>query len=63
MLVKPYAVFLFIPFIYWVIANHGFGSLQKTHVLHAPVIAIIPLLLWRHHASLTLKVFFTLPGF
>lgn len=52
MLVKPYAVFLFIPFIYWVIANHGFSVFKKPMFYLAPVISIVPLLLWRHHASL-----------
>ena len=52
MLVKPYAIFLFIPFIYWVIANHGLRSLKIPMFYIAPVIAITPLLLWRYHASL-----------
>lgn len=52
MLVKPYAVFLFIPFIFWVFANHGFASFRKPMFYIAPVIAIIPLLLWRYHVYL-----------
>jgi len=52
LLVKPYAVFLFIPFIYWVIVNHGFSLFKKPMFYLAPIISVIPLLLWRHHASL-----------
>jgi 4-amino-4-deoxy-L-arabinose transferase-like glycosyltransferase len=52
MLVKPYAVFLFIPFIYWVIANHGWSAFKKPMFYLAPILSVIPLLLWRHHASL-----------
>ncbi len=52
LLVKPYAIFLFIPFIYWVIANHGFSLFKKPMFYLSPLISVIPLLLWRHHASL-----------
>jgi len=52
MLVKPYAVFLFIPFIYWVMANHGLSAFKKPMFYIAPILSIAPLLLWRYHLSL-----------
>ncbi len=52
MLVKPYAIFLFIPFIYWVFANHGFNAFKKPIFYLAPVLSLIPLFLWRYHISL-----------
>lgn len=51
MLVKPYAVFLYIPFIFWVFANHGWSAFKKPMFYIAPVLAVVPLLLWRYHAS------------
>lgn len=52
MLVKPYSIFLFIPFIYWVFANHGLGAFKKPMFYIVPVISLIPLILWRYHVSL-----------
>ena len=52
MLVKPYSIFLFIPFIYWVLVSHGLASFTKPMFYLAPVLSIIPLLLWRYHISL-----------
>lgn len=52
MLVKPYAIFLFIPFIYWIFANHGLNSFRKIIFYIAPILALIPLSLWRYHIYL-----------
>lgn len=52
LLVKPYAIFLLIPFVYWVIANHGFRAFTKPMFYIAPVISVVPLILWRYHCSL-----------
>ncbi len=51
MLVKPYSVFLFIPFIFWVFASHGLSAFKKPMFYIAPILSIIPLLLWRYHVS------------
>ena len=51
MLVKPYAVFLYIPFIFWAVANHGWSTFRKPMFYIAPVLSAIPLLLWRYHAE------------
>lgn len=52
MLVKPYAIFLFIPFTYWVYANHGLGSFKKFVFYLFPVLALAPIVLWRYHIYL-----------
>lgn len=51
-LIKPYAVFMAIPMIYWVIRNRGLEIFRhKTTYLYA-LGAILPLVLWRYHLSL-----------
>lgn len=52
MLVKPYAIFLYLPFIYWVLVNHGLATFKKPLFYLSPILAVIPLLLWRYHISL-----------
>ncbi len=52
MLVKPYAIFLYIPFVYWVFANHGLQAFKKPMFYIAPILSLIPLALWRYHIYL-----------
>jgi hypothetical protein len=52
MLVKPYAIFLFIPFVYWVFASHGLNAFKKPMFYIAPILSLIPLALWRYHIYL-----------
>jgi hypothetical protein len=51
MLVKPYAIFLYIPFSYWVLATYGFSAFKKPMFYIAPIISLVPLILWRYHIS------------
>lgn len=51
-LVKPYAIFISIPMIYWIIRNHGLKVLHTKSIYLYAVIGILPLLLWRYHLSL-----------
>lgn len=51
-LIKPYAIFMLIPMVYWVIRNHGLKDLRLISTYLYAVLAIAPLLLWRYHLSL-----------
>lgn len=48
-LVKPYAVFIFIPILYWLLRERGFSILKDARYYLLAIIAITPLLLWRYH--------------
>lgn len=51
-LVKPYAIFMIIPMIYWVIRNRGLEVFRHKSTYLYALGAIIPLVLWRYHLSL-----------
>jgi 4-amino-4-deoxy-L-arabinose transferase-like glycosyltransferase len=51
-LIKPYAVFMTIPIIYWVLRSRGLSVLREPSTYIYPLVAITPLLLWRYHLSL-----------
>lgn len=51
-LVKPYAVFMAIPMIYWVIRNRGLEIFRHINTYLLALGAILPLVLWRYHLSL-----------
>lgn len=51
-LVKPYAIFMLIPMVYWVIRNRGLRDLLSFWTYVYLILAITPLLLWRYHLSL-----------
>lgn len=51
-LIKPYAIFMAIPMIYWVLVNHGTKVFRQTSTYIYITVAILPLLLWRYHLSL-----------
>lgn len=51
-LIKPYAIFMLIPMVYWIIRNHGLKDLRLVSTYFYLALAITPLLLWRYHLSL-----------
>jgi 4-amino-4-deoxy-L-arabinose transferase-like glycosyltransferase len=51
-LVKPYALFMAIPMLYWLYRNHGLTLFRHRPNYLYLALAIIPLLLWRYHLSL-----------
>jgi hypothetical protein len=51
-LVKPYAIFIAVPMIYWIARNHGTKIFRTPATYLYLVIGILPLLLWRYHLSL-----------
>lgn len=51
-LVKPYAVFMAIPILYWILVNHGFKALLKPRSYLLLFISLTPLILWRYHMYL-----------
>lgn len=49
MLVKPYAVFVALPMIYWAFANQGLKIFKNKQAYLIILLAFIPVLLWRYH--------------
>ncbi len=52
MLVKPYAIFLYIPLFYLLIEKKGYSSLKNKKNLFLLFFPLLPLVLWRFHAYL-----------
>ncbi|MFH1244050.1 MAG: glycosyltransferase family 39 protein [bacterium] len=51
-LVKPYAIFMALPMVYWVIRNRGLEVFRHISTYLLVLGAILPLVLWRYHLSL-----------
>lgn len=51
-LVKPYAVFMLIPILYWTFSHHGVAVFRHKSSYILALLAILPLILWRYHLSL-----------
>ena len=51
-LVKPYALLMALPMVYWVILNWRLSVFKKPELYLFVVVALLPLLLWRFHLSL-----------
>lgn len=51
-LVKPYAVFIAIPILYWILVNWGLRAMLKPSVILIGLGSLLPLTLWRYHLSL-----------
>jgi len=51
-LVKPYAIFISLPILYWIIANRGLGIVRTRRFYLFSFLALLPLLLWRYHIHL-----------
>lgn len=51
-LIKPYAIFMLIPLVYWVVRNRGLKDLRAASTYAYVALALAPLLLWRYHISL-----------
>ncbi|MCX6816308.1 MAG: glycosyltransferase family 39 protein [Candidatus Beckwithbacteria bacterium] len=49
MLVKPYAVFIAFPMLYWALVNQGFRIFKNKQAYLIALIATVPILLWRYH--------------
>lgn len=49
MLVKPYAIFIALPMVYWVFANWGLKALRRPLVYLVALGSLLPLILWRYH--------------
>lgn len=52
MLVKPYAIFMAIPMLYWVFVNWGVSVFRRPQAYLVALGSFAPLLLWRYHYSL-----------
>lgn len=52
MLVKPYAVFMLLPFLYWAIVTQGKKIFLKSQTYFIALSSLIPFLLWRYHYQL-----------
>lgn len=48
-LVKPYAIFLFVPITYWLVVNWGLSFWKNKQVIVFLTISLLPFLLWRIH--------------
>lgn len=51
-LVKPYAIFISIPMIYWIIRSKGLQVLRDRSLYFYLLVGILPLMLWRYFLSL-----------
>jgi 4-amino-4-deoxy-L-arabinose transferase-like glycosyltransferase len=49
MLVKPYAIFMAIPMLYWVMSQWGLSTFKKPIAYIVAIGAFIPIALWRYH--------------
>lgn len=49
MLVKPYAIFMAIPMLYWVVTNWGLSIFKKPITYIVAFGSFVPLLMWRYH--------------
>ena len=52
LLVKPYAIFLSIPMLYWVLVNRGVAVVKDKQAYFIAAISLIPFLLWRWHYAM-----------
>ncbi len=50
-LIKPYAVFIYLPIVYWQVINLRWGFFKPLNLLGL-IVSTIPLVLWRYHVSL-----------
>ena len=51
-LIKPYAIFISIPIIYYIFTHPTPHTRKYLHLFSLAVISLLPLFLWRYHASL-----------
>lgn len=51
-LVKPYAIFMAIPILYWIVLNKKFAIFKSFSNYLFLIIAVTPILLWRYHLYL-----------
>src|SRR3989344_4698033 len=52
LLVKPYAIFMAIPMLYWVLVNRGAAVLKEKQAYLIAAVAFTPFLLWRWHYAM-----------
>ena len=51
LLVKPYAIFMVLPFAYWALASRGLEVFKDWRLYLISFLSFIPLILWRHHLA------------
>ena len=51
-LIKPYAVFMLIPMVYWILRSRGWVVLKSPSIYAYALAGILPLLVWRYFLSL-----------